>query len=663
MSDEVDTVGTAVLLAAAPTGRGRAMDAASVLPALAAVPPSALTGTPSATVVELADPLDPQTVLTRLRAAAAMPGPMAVYLAGQVHLDRRQHLPHLALARTTSTTLRYTGLPWHWLAAELAVRGPGTTTVVADLVVEAELWQRLTATPGLLSLGPGPLLYGRVAPAPRRGEPATPEYLRTFATIWRTGARPPLAQLHEEAAAHTAGGDALLLAPTGAGAWGASAPVRVPAGPVGIGGGAPAASLGVAAGSLPAAGAPLGVAAGSLPAAPIRSAPTVTEQTASAGDSRTGAAPSGPLVAAVAPSAWPPPAGLPGSGAPAGSLMDGAAPSGAPGVATPPVVPPVGASASVVVAGPGISSAPLGASGTPVVSSDGATPSAVPPAGASASVGASSAPLGASSASGGLADRVVPTVPSGATAAVGASVPMAPAGTAPTEARPSDRRGPAAPTGAWPTPSGAAGPGPVVPPVPSGTWGPSGQGGAAIAPGGGPSRAPATPSHMIALPTEPAPTTSPSSRSPHGTGGQDGAPAVAPAHDPHREILAAAQAGRHGEAIAVAAAWEREALRRYGARSQEAVHWMEVRADLARLAGEPARSCELWIAAAQARLGLRQGPGDPDVEGAVDRAHHQWEQIQDPARARELGPALIALRRQVPGRQPGALAALQRRMR
>jgi hypothetical protein len=90
---------------------------------------------------------------------------------------------------------------------------------------------------------------------------------------------------------------------------------------------------------------------------------------------------------------------------------------------------------------------------------------------------------------------------------------------------------------------------------------------------------------------------------------------------------------------------------------------MEVRADLARLAGEPARSCELWIAAAQARLGLSQEPGEADVEGAVDRAHHQWEQIEDPARARELGPALVALRERVPGRRAGALAAVQRRMR
>ncbi|MEX0172339.1 hypothetical protein MRBLMG1_005054 [Streptomyces sp. LMG1-1-1.1] len=350
-------VGTALLLAAAPAGRGRAMDAASVLPALAAVPPGVLTDTATATVVELADPLDPQTVLTRLRAAAASPGPLVVCLAGQLHLDRRQELPHLALARTTPATLRYTALPWHWLAGELGVRRPGTTTVVADLAADPDVWQRLTAVPELLHLGPGTLLYGRVTPAPRRGEPTTPDYLRAWAELWRSGARLPHATRHAEAAAGTAQ---------------------------------------------------------------------------------------------------------------------------------------------------------------------------------------------------------------------------------------------------------------------------------------------ATAESRFLTPAPP--------------------PAAAVPEDPHPAILAAAMAGRHGEAAAVAAAWEHEALRRHGPRSPEAVHWTEVRADLARLAGEPARSCELWLAAAEARLALRQRPDDPDVEAAVDRAHHQWEQITDAARARALGPALVTLRHRVPGRQPGALAALTRRM-
>ncbi|MER8047601.1 hypothetical protein [Streptomyces sp. NPDC094032] len=433
MSDEVNTVGTALLLAAAPAGRGRAMDAASVLPALAAVPAGALTGTDMATVVELADPLDPQTVLTRLRAAATAPGPLTLCLAGQLQLDRRQRLPHLALARSTPTTLRYTGLPWHWLAAELAPRSPGSTTVVADLAAEPELLQQLAADPYALELGPSVALFAHLTPFPRRGAPSTPEYLRHFATVWRTGARPPLPDLHTEAAAAAAATDAILLTPRQAPAAAVAPPARRPEGTGG-------------------------------PALAERRAATV------------------PAPAAVAPAEV---------------------------VPAPPVV--------------------------------------------RQTVGARTAP-----------------------------------------------------------------PRPTTPPTP---------------------------------PPTPVPVSVPAPAARPGSG-----------DDPHPAILAAAMAGRHGEASAMAAAWESEALRRHGARSGEAVHWVEVRADLARLAGEPARSCELWIAAAQARLGLRQGPDEPDVEGAVDRAHHQWEQIEDPARARALGPSLVELRRHVPGRRAGALAALQRRM-
>ncbi|WP_414719040.1 hypothetical protein [Streptomyces sp.] len=363
--NEGDTAepGTALLIAAAPVGKGRLVDASSVLPTLAAVPPSALTGTPAATVVELADPLDPQTVLTRIRAAATAAGPLFLYVAGQLQLDRKQRLLHLALARTTPTTMRYTALPWHWLAAETAIRRPGTTTVVVDLVADADAWQYL-ASRGL-GLGPGIRLYGRVCPAPRRGrEAATPAYLKACAAIWRSGARPDPATLHEQAAARAGDGEALLLA-----------------------------------------------------------------------------------------------------------------------IGTPPPVQ---------------------------------------------------------------------------------------------------------------------------------TTGPAG--------------------------------------------------APEPREDPHPAILAAAGAGRHTEAAAAAAAWEQRELRAHGPGSVQAIHWLEVRADLARLAQDPALSCELWMAAAEARLTRRQATDDPDVEGAVDRAHHQWDQIRDLPRARALAPALVRLRRSVPGRQRGALQVLQRRL-
>jgi hypothetical protein len=372
---EQTVTGTAVLLAAAPANKSCLIDATSVLPALAAVPPSALTGTSAATVVELADPVDPQTVLTRIRTAVAAPGPLALLVTGQLHLDQRQRLLHLALARTTPSTLRYTSLPWHWLTGELALRRPGTTTVVLDLVADGDAWEQVRG--GGFGVGVGVRLFGRVSPPPPRRSTAVPGYLKTYASIWRNGHRPPLAHLHAQAAGE--------------------------------------------------------------------------------------AGPEGALFLAV---------------------------DGGPGPVPPAPRPPVPAARQEEV--------------------------------------------------------------------------------------------------------------PVVEPRPDA--------------------------------------------------------------DPHPAILAAAQSGRHGEAAALAAMWESTALRTHGAGSPEALHWLEVRADLARLAHDPGRSCELWTAAAEARLARGQAVGSEDVEAAVDRAHHQWEQLGDPAQARALAPSLTRLRRAVPGRRPGALEAIGRRI-
>ncbi|MFJ8081757.1 hypothetical protein ACIQ6Y_14205 [Streptomyces sp. NPDC096205] len=344
--------GTVLLLAASPVGRGRLVDAAAVLPVLAAVAPAVLSGTDTANVVELADPLDPQAVLTRLRAAAAAPGPLTVFVAGQLQLDRRQRLPHLALARTTPATVRYTALPWHWFREELRLRPPGTTTLVLDLHADTESWEQLRDRP--LDCGRGTEVYGRIAPPPRRRSVGRPSYMRAVATVLRSGHRPPLERLHEEALGRVAGEE---------------------------------------------------------------------------------------------------PAGLE--------------------LRTP-------------------------------------------------------APL---------------------------------------------------------------------------------------------------------------------------TGG-----------DPHAAITAAVQAGRHTDADALAARWEEAAVRAHGPGSAEALHWTEVRADLAMLAGDPVRSCRTWLTVAAARLAAGQAPDAPEVESAVDRAHHQWGRIDDGARARELGPALVELRSRVPGRRQGALEDVRGRL-
>ncbi|KKD05119.1 hypothetical protein [Streptomyces sp. WM6386] len=342
--------GTVLLLAAAPAGKGCLVDAASVLPVLAAVPPAVLSGTDTANVVELADPLEPQAVLTRLRAAAAAPGPLTVFLTGQLQLDRRQHLPHLALARTTPSTVRYTAFPWHWFREELRLRPAGATAFVLDLHADPETWEWLRANP--LDTGRNNAVHGRIAPPPPRRTVSTPAYMKAVATILRSGHRPPLVQLHQQALSRT-----------------------------------PQESVGH------------------------------------------------------------------------------------------------------------------------VLSAQGPT-----------------------------------------------------------------------------------------------------------------------------------------------------------AGDPHVLISAAVAARRHGDADSLAAHHELTAVRAHGPASEEALHWSEVRADLAMFAGDPARSCRAWLSVATTRLAAGQAPDAPAVEAAADRAHHQWGRIDDPARARELGPALAGLRARVPGRREGALDHVHRQL-
>ncbi|WP_217142798.1 hypothetical protein [Streptomyces sp. AC627_RSS907] len=346
--------GTVLLLAASPVGKGGLVDAASVLPVLAAVPPAVLSGTDTANVVELADPLDPQAVLTRLRAAAAAPGPLTVYVTGQLQLDRRQRLPHLALARTTPATVRYTALPWHWIREELRLRPSGATTLLLDLHADQETWQWLRTHP--LDSGRNNAVYGRIAPPPARRTVATPAYMRGVATVLRSGYRPPPDQLHQQALARAAA-----------------------------------------------------------------------------------------------------------EGAPAGT------------------------------------------------------------------------------------DLVL------------------------------------------------SAPGPV-------------------------------------------------------------------AGDPHAVIADAVRAGRHADADALAARHELAAAHAHGPASEDALHWAEVRADLAMFAGDPARSCRAWLTVAETRLGAGQPAGAPAVEAAVDRAHHQWGRVRDAGQARELGVALAALRGRVPGPREGALDHVQREL-
>ncbi|MFJ5305335.1 hypothetical protein [Streptomyces sp. NPDC088350] len=439
--------GTVLLLAASPVGRGCLVDAASVLPVLAAVAPGVLSGTETANVVELADPLEPQAVLTRLRAAATASGPLTLFVTGQLQLDRKQHLPHLALARTTPATVRYTAFPWAWVREELRLRAPGTTTLLLDLHADAETWQWLRAHP--LDSGRTNAVYGRIAPPPPRRAVAVPSYMKAVATVLRSGYRPPLEELHQQAL----------------GRLGAEGYADV---------------------VLSAAGVGAGVPGGSAPSPP--------------------------------------------------SALKGPRPQ---------------------------------------------TPDGLEDGGRSGK-------------------GVAPSREGGRRSQEGA--PRSPDSAAPSRegARRSQEGAPRSPDSAAPSREGARR---------SRTSAPQ---------------------------------------------GHDG--------DPHIAVASAAQDGRHADADGIAAEHEQAAGRAHGRGSEEALHWTEVRADLAMLAGDPVRSCRAWLAVAGARLAVGQAPGTAAVEAAVDRAHHQWGQIHDPVPARELGLALAELRGRVPGRRAGALDHVRKQL-
>lgn len=188
--------GTALLLAAAPAGKGALVDTSRVIPALAAVAPAAWTGITASSLMELADPADPQAVLTRIRGAAAAEGPLTVVLVGQLQLDRRQKAVHLALARTVPATVRYTALPWAWLVQTLQQRR-NTTTVYADLIADAEVWQQLSDHAQPLPFG-NARAYGTICPPPARRRTTQPRYAQALAQILRSGHRPGDEELHHE---------------------------------------------------------------------------------------------------------------------------------------------------------------------------------------------------------------------------------------------------------------------------------------------------------------------------------------------------------------------------------------------------------------------------------------------------------------------------------
>ncbi|MFE4257350.1 hypothetical protein [Streptomyces sp. NPDC056883] len=158
---------------------------------------------------------DPNLVVTRLRTAAATPGPLLVYLSGRLTVDRRGRQLHVALAGTTAGSVRYTALPWEWLGRELRGRPPGLTTVLLDLVADKAAWPLLQEY-GSLPQSPSAEVYGVVSPPDFAGSgTAVSRYTRCWIAQLAAGpGRPANLQVHALAVGAAALPPGTLVVPT-----------------------------------------------------------------------------------------------------------------------------------------------------------------------------------------------------------------------------------------------------------------------------------------------------------------------------------------------------------------------------------------------------------------------------------------------------------------
>jgi hypothetical protein len=140
------------------------------------------------------------------------------------------------------------------------------------------------------------------------------------------------------------------------------------------------------------------------------------------------------------------------------------------------------------------------------------------------------------------------------------------------------------------------------------------------------------------------------------------APAAAPPAD-YRDALArivrTAEAGEHTRAAELALTLEQVAVAADGPAAEAVLMVRQVRAHLARLAGDPVAAAELYHEVAVALLAGR-GAQDGQVQQVATNAEACWRAIPDPVRALELAPRILELRAQLPGPEGRKLRAAER---
>ncbi|GAA4958553.1 hypothetical protein GCM10023205_21510 [Yinghuangia aomiensis] len=175
------------------------------------------------------------------------------------------------------------------------------------------------------------------------------------------------------------------------------------------------------------------------------------------------------------------------------------------------------------------------------------------------------------------------------------------------------------------------------------------------APQPGPSpveRAPETSHLRVTWPVSPAP--APAAEPMPDGPPQSSAPSGAPQFLRRAaELRAAMAAGNFDAAFGEAEALTHDMETRYGLgpEHRETIEALQTWAWLAARTGRIGHAVRLYTESAR-RNARVHGPGHPATQAAADAAHTLWLQVADVATARELGPAVVALRGLVLGRGP-----------
>ncbi|MGF1428425.1 hypothetical protein [Kitasatospora sp. LaBMicrA B282] len=124
-------------------------------------------------------------------------------------------------------------------------------------------------------------------------------------------------------------------------------------------------------------------------------------------------------------------------------------------------------------------------------------------------------------------------------------------------------------------------------------------------------------------------------------------------------IVRTADAGEHDAAAELALALEEQVVVAHGAIAPPVLMVRQVRAHVARLAGDPVLAAELYRQVALVLLAV-EGPEDPEAQRVATNAEACWRAIPDARRARQIGPLILELRAQLPGEDGRKLRSAER---